>query len=367
MSRLRFGRHNPAVTRPPTPARSRRPVARFALLLGLLATGCGEPEVGGSGRLVAHEEGAPAKHVVVSGTDYEMGWHHGRLLRDEVRALVPAWIQATFRTGRSAEDARVLEDACRMYAGLMKAMLPDSVKEELRGLAAGSGVKADDLFLLEAARDGLAMHPGAARRIEASLTMPPSAADGVWVSYSSPGSASERPWLVVERHPVGRAATLCLTWPGGLGAFAGLSSKGLLAAHGEVEADVERQSLRGVPFAVGFRTALETAATTDAFEAALPRTTAHRVVARAADGRRTWSVRAMTAERVSVPEAESHTWDLGGPAYGPDGKPVPPRETASLSVPGSWQVRPTGLSTLGERAGKGVHVAYGWFASVPPE
>jgi hypothetical protein len=99
-------------------------------------------------------------------------------------------------------------------------------------------------------------------------------------------TAIEGRLVVLERRPSEGAPTIVLAWPGSLGALVGASAD-LYAAQVEVPLDVRRGSLKGPPFAVGFRVALERAKGLDDFWARLPRLSGNRVLAGQASGDRT--------------------------------------------------------------------------------
>jgi hypothetical protein len=244
----------------------------------LLATGCGgAPDVGGSGSL---HEGPGLPQLAVAGTPYEMGWHHGRLLAERIRAVLASPV---------AGEAAGMYPA---YAAGMRALLPPALEEELRGIAAGAGVSADDLFLREAARDARRWHDAMAARL--SGTVLTNAGDTlVMAAYEPIERAAVPPLVVISRRPSGGTPTLVLAWPGSLGAIAGSSAKGVRAAQVEDgEVAPEQRTLKAVPFAVGFRLALERATDAATFATDLQGLVGNRIaVADAAGGTRLGLVR----------------------------------------------------------------------------
>src|SRR5688572_24133139 len=71
-------------------------IALAALLACAALGGCGEPDVGGSGRLERVEGGGAGDHLILEGTPYQMGWWHGHLLKDRIRALHEEWQRQAF-------------------------------------------------------------------------------------------------------------------------------------------------------------------------------------------------------------------------------------------------------------------------------
>lgn len=91
--------------------------------------------VGGLGyRTKVGEGDARIPLVVVRGTPYEMGWHLGRLMRDEVRQFAPAVI-AGLKPALGMTDQQLHEAWSRMAAHS-----DDRFEQELIGLADSSGV-----------------------------------------------------------------------------------------------------------------------------------------------------------------------------------------------------------------------------------
>ncbi|MHC4392537.1 MAG: C45 family autoproteolytic acyltransferase/hydrolase, partial [Planctomycetota bacterium] len=82
--------------------------------------------------------------LYVKGTPYEMGFQHGKLLRELVRKNTQAILDNKSELGRATEYR-----AYKLMRGLMHMRLrkhvPARMKEEMRGLAAGSGLSYDDV------------------------------------------------------------------------------------------------------------------------------------------------------------------------------------------------------------------------------
>lgn len=319
-------------SRRPRPGSPGRRLLAGGLTLALAAVaGCGgEAPVGGAGRRIdaprrMHPAPGPfLTQIVVSGTPYEMGFHQGRLLRDAVRARVARPLRAEV-AGVAAGYARPVRD-----------LLPVGAWDELRGIAEGAGVSVGDLFDRERAREIERWHvPGAEPDLASFASAPgsapclavalPWAVRGVGAMFSVGGAADDAAaWdqlVVLERHPTGGTATLVIAAPGSVGGIAGVSARGVVAAFGEDPSrSPEQRSLRGAPFPVGLRYALERGGDADAVVAALPKTLGHRVVVADAANRRVDVLLALAGEDpvASPPQA----WVLR-PAGGPDPKADP--------------------------------------------
>jgi hypothetical protein len=93
----------------------------------------GAPGGGGYRGVVAHGD-ARLPVVVLGGTPYEMGWHLGRLMNEEIQAFVPVAIK-----GLAAETSATPETLAATWAATA-AYTDDRLEQELLGLAAGSGL-----------------------------------------------------------------------------------------------------------------------------------------------------------------------------------------------------------------------------------
>lgn len=219
-----------------------------------------------------HEAPAPGTpaadpiHLVVQGTDREMGLQHGRALAKEIRAEVGPRLEARFRAvAKDAKEAEFLEQACRTYTAQTKPLLPPDIADELAGVAEGSGVPEEDLLLLEVMRDGLRFHLDVPPLLEAAFASPPEevvpgsehgTSHLLVVAWDGPeGADLAAHALLLERRPVTGSPTLVVTWPGGLGAIAGASEHGFVAQC-EVASPREALSLHGVPFGIATARAL---------------------------------------------------------------------------------------------------------------
>ncbi len=86
------------------------------------------------GRLVLH----------VKGTPYEMGFQHGVLVRDMVRKNVQSILDNQGPIGRT-DGYRAYKSLRGLLHAVLRRYVPARIKEEMRGLADGSGVSFDDV------------------------------------------------------------------------------------------------------------------------------------------------------------------------------------------------------------------------------
>jgi hypothetical protein len=245
--------------------------------------------------LVACSQEAPAPtgiaprdpiHLVVSGTDREMGLQHGKALAKEIREEVGRRLKARFRAvAKDDKEAAFLEQACRAYTAKTKELLPPEVADELTGVAEGSGLPQEDLLLLEVMHDGLRFHLDHPPLLEAAFASPPAAGrlsldplHYLVAAWDGPGGAEASAHvLMLERRPLQGSASLVVTWPGGLGALAGVCAWGAVVQC-EVPSERAALSLNGVPFDIGVARVLRSADPPDDLVRAIPPRNGNRIL-----------------------------------------------------------------------------------------
>jgi isopenicillin-N N-acyltransferase like protein len=190
-------------------------------------------------------------HLV--GTPFEMGRQHGRLLKAEVQRLYNDYIVA-FAGGQTqvAIGTKVAQFS-------MLPNIPKAYVEEMRGLAAGSGLSFEQVLVAQAFLD--------IKKIVQCSTV---ALTGKASEFSEPmlGRNLDFPSLgfihrhsiVVVRHPTQGQVTVSVGWPLLLGTFSGMNASGVSLAMMEVY--TKTSSLNGMPYALLFRQALESSKTT---------------------------------------------------------------------------------------------------------
>lgn len=298
--------------------RTAKPVARrleSALVLFVAAAGvfggivgCGaESDVPVHGWFARSADGAPVRHLVLEGSDSEMGRAAGRLLRDDVRAAASRPLPESLRP------------ALEGYARAMKPLAPASMLVELEAMAAEAGVSADALFLREAARDGLRWHEAEGAPRTASFASVPGAEPDVVVALAG-ADADAAGFVVVERHPTGRPATLVIARAGELGALGGISDGGLVVVGAEVALPPERRTLKAPPFAWSVRAALERASTADDAVGRIEALCGHRVLAADRANRRRLGL--VTLAREPAREFDANAWVLSSSGAGGEADPL---------------------------------------------
>lgn len=260
-ARRRPGARGPAARRGAARLRVARLLGALLLLASLLASaGCGRPQPEGEGWLLPGAQGAP-DHLVLLGTPREQGAWQAWLLGPRVAAFHEAWQRALLAAdgdllspatrARRADLLRLLEPA--------RAGLPERVRDELASLSIGSGLPEPTLLLSELLTDLLRYATTPAPVVEGRLAR--TAPGEAWLSLTGPLAEVLRPHLVwiTRRATAGEPGVTVLAWPGSLGALAAVRPDGLALLAHEVPLEAGRQVLKGVPFDLSLRLALERA------------------------------------------------------------------------------------------------------------
>ena len=234
-------------------------------LFVLLAAGCGRaPEPGGRSVLV-EAPGAVAA-LLVEGSPYQMGWWQGSVWKEAIRARVAA--------ARRLEPQEFIE----LFADQTRMRLSERMRQELEGLAAGSGTSTEDLLRAEVAAEALRFKGGGARLEGAAGLLPDGAGYEARLLLSGQDVATfAREAVLIHRRPVGAPASVALSWPGSLGGLACVTEAGA----GYMLAEVEMRDRRrlgfggGRPFAVMAREALEATENVEALVAEMTGTMGH--------------------------------------------------------------------------------------------
>ncbi len=285
------------------PFANRRAVLSIGLALGIAA--CGGPSSAPvSGRFVSVTAGAPLRHLVLEGTPTSMGLAAGRLLRNEIRAAA----------------ARPLPEGLRSalieYARSMRPLAPAALLEELDAMAKEAGVSANDLFVREAAREGLRWHEMAGAPRFASMASAPGASSDVVVAFEG-ADFGTRDLVVVERRPKDGVATMVLARAGEVGALAGVTSSGLVLAAGEVDLPAERRTMRGPPMTWSLRATLEAPGGADGAIGRIASLCGHRVLAADATNRRWIALVTLAADAPKAFDANAWVLVAAGDDEGP--------------------------------------------------
>ncbi len=221
---------------------------------------------------------AEMRVVVLEGSPTEMGLRHGRLLGGEIRFLLQQMDRHIFRRVGilRAPGLRVIAHG---FGLAMNRHIPPHLREEMRGIAAGSGARYLEILLLNTlddvlnilrrlaprtphlacssfalfggrCRDGSLMH---GRNLDYHFRGTP-LDDGGAVSRLLQSRA-----LLFACHPHGRAAFVSVGWPGLVGAVTAMNREGI--SLGNLTSYLRGATPDGLPAALLYRTVLEEAST----------------------------------------------------------------------------------------------------------
>ncbi len=216
--------------------------------------------------------------VVLAGDPTEIGLSHGRLLGEEIRSLVRQVDRLVFR---KIDPVRALglQVVARAFALAMNRHIPLHLRQEMKAVARGSGVRYSDLLLINSLDDVLNVLRRLAPRgpklgCSSFALFGGRCGDGRLIhgrnlDYHFRGTPLDdggaiarlllqEATLFVYR-PEGRAAFLSVGWPGMVGTTTALSQEGL--SLGNLTSYLRGTTPNGVPTGILYRLVLEEAST----------------------------------------------------------------------------------------------------------
>jgi predicted choloylglycine hydrolase len=199
------------------------------------------------------EKGASTRVVVLEGAPYAMGLAHGRQLKDEIIALRKSWLDRIFGKGWVRRIA--VQRAHRL-----ERHIPESMIQEMRGVADGAGVYYEDILLANTAAD-LVQHAMLPFGCSSLAVLPGRAASGAMIvgrnldyPFSEALRGAWRPFVFKRE---GARPFLAIGVPGLIGVATGVNDRGVyVAMHTVLQLD---QTADAVPNPLLFRLALEQA------------------------------------------------------------------------------------------------------------
>jgi isopenicillin-N N-acyltransferase-like protein len=208
--------------------------------------------------------------LYVAGTPYEMGYEHGRLLADQVRATIADVEAGTIKLlPKAIRESRLLTD--REKRDIVDSLLdaawqrmrrftPREDMEEMAGLADGSGVPLKTIHRMHAIPDvgetscsalvakGAATHDGHVYQLRI-------------LDYGANFNLQRRPLITVYR-PSGANAFVNIGWIGFVGVVSGINDKGVAISEMGF-GDPPGETLAGVPMPFLLKNVLRYADTAD--------------------------------------------------------------------------------------------------------
>lgn len=264
------------------------------------ATAAPVSEPGGAGhRFVLTNGAARVPVVVVHGTPYQMGWHLGRLMRQEIQTLSPAAV-AGFK-----QELHVTDEVLDLAWAKTSGYTDPRVHQQLVGLAEGSG---QPVRLLQHVHCLPLLMPYSCSSIAAwgSAT-----ADGHLyqtrnLDWSLEAGAHEFPVVVVYLPTEGHAH-VTPSFAGFIGAHCGMNDAGIVLSEiGDASAGEMPYNLHAPHFTSWFRALLYDAdsltRTLDLFSRIIPTKRYHFVFGDGRTDRRAVKIRTVSGGRLAQPE-----------------------------------------------------------------
>ncbi len=189
----------------------------------------------------------------LSGTPREMGFQHGAALKPQIRFLYHEYYEAVVKRLVGEADLTA-------WARETEPFIPDAYREEMKGLAEGSGLPYEQVLLVNTMVDRF-------QTIACSTVVASGAATKDGEVYFGrnldfPGrNLLQKMTVVVVWAPEGKTQLAAVTWPGMLGVLSGMNSEGVAGATMLVHKGRERRA--GLPYLLMYRQALEGARTKD--------------------------------------------------------------------------------------------------------
>jgi predicted choloylglycine hydrolase/cephalosporin-C deacetylase-like acetyl esterase len=199
----------------------------------------------------------------VKGSPYQMGYQHGKLLKDQIKVLYQNYLLATLKEKTKDEKRfKAYFNLFKKKAKELEKFIPEEYKEEIRGIADGSGLSYSDVLIIHTFLDVLS-YPKFFKHGFKNCTnfvllneasQESRLIHGRNLSWPSKGLL-EKQSVVIFYQPKNGNAFVTLSWPGICGVLTGMNEKGL--TFGETSVGTAESSLRGTPAFILFRQALQ--------------------------------------------------------------------------------------------------------------
>jgi len=189
----------------------------------------------------------------LSGTPREMGFQHGAALKPQIRFLYSEYYEALVK--------RVVGEAdLKTWARETEPFIPEAYREEMRGLAEGSGLPYEEVLLVNTMVDRFQTIACSTVVAAGDATKDGQVYFGRNLDF--PGrNVLQKMTVVIVWTPEGGPQLAAVTWPGMLGVLSGMNSEGVAGATMLVHRGRERRA--GLPYLLMYRQALEGARTKD--------------------------------------------------------------------------------------------------------
>ncbi|MEE2886668.1 MAG: C45 family peptidase [Planctomycetota bacterium] len=210
-------------------------------------------------KVAAHQRSALYRYgsqqvLVLRGSPYQMGMDHGRLLGSAVRTVIREGLAWTHRAGLSRAQLTTISDQSWPH-------IPQTYKDEMRGLAEGSGALFQDIRMLHAMPSKFHCSGAAAA---GSATVDGKLYHTRSLDYPLEIGVDDRMQnhaVLIVRQPDDGLANAVVSWAGFLGAVTGMNLAGI--SIGEMGSASRDEDYAGMPMIFMLREALRRARTLD--------------------------------------------------------------------------------------------------------
>lgn len=197
------------------------------------------------------EESDGVKILHISGSYYEMGYQHGYLLKDEIR------IQMRIMFDFFEDEGFPYERLVARW-NVMKEYVPEQYMQEMQGIADGSGILPEEIFVLNTLHDTANFLSCCGAIMWGSAT-----ADGelihlrsgdlsIFLQDSETGTYMQELQVLIVHNPKNAYASMSPMWVGCVGSYGGFNEKNI--AVSETTCWTDDATLHGAP--AGFRMGL---------------------------------------------------------------------------------------------------------------
>jgi hypothetical protein len=187
----------------------------------------------------------------LSGTPREMGYQHGAALKAQIRFLHREYYEAMV-------ERVVGEAGLNEWAKAAEPFIPEAYREEMRGLAEGSGLTYDEVLVINTMVDRFQNVLCSTVAASGDATKDGEVYFGRNLDF--PGrNILQRATVVLVFEPEGGTPLAAVTWPGLLGVLSGMNGNGVAGATMQIHKG--RELRPGLPYMLMYRQALEGART----------------------------------------------------------------------------------------------------------
>jgi len=189
----------------------------------------------------------------LSGTPREMGFQHGAALKPQIRFLYSEYYEAMVK--RLVGEANL-----RTWAKETEPFIPEAYREEMKGLAEGSGLPYEEVLIVNTMVDRF--QTIACSTVVASGDATKDGEVYFGRNLDFPGrNVLQKMTVVIVWSPEGGPQLAAVTWPGMLGVLSGMNAEGVSGATMLVHRGRELRA--GLPYLLMYRQALDGARTKD--------------------------------------------------------------------------------------------------------